>query len=226
MSNSTLLNILKKVIEKTMPLDADRVDLLKTIEYLSINECEDLGIYSMHDDVILPEYSHKKGDSGFDIRAYLNNSKLDELLAGYHGLDLKEYNKDIHDFVMNDKITVEGVDSIQLRIKPGAKVLIPTGIKMNIPDGYEIQVRPRSGISAKTGLFICNAPGTVDANYTGELKIIIMNLGNKDEIITHNDRIAQLVLCKVTGVNIKKIDEDSLKKTERSVMGFGSTGLK
>lgn len=218
--------IVKKIIEKTFPLDSERSDLLKTIDYLIENELEDLGIFPMHEDVQLPEYSHKKGDSGFDIRAYLSNSKLDDLLSSYHNLDLSEYGKDIHDFIQKEKVIIDDKDIIQLRVKPGAKVLIPTGIKMNIPEGYEIQVRPRSGISAKTGLFVCNAPGTVDSNYVGELKIILMNLGNKEEIIAHNDRIAQLVLCKVTSVKISKIEEDDLKKTDRSYLGFGSTGLK
>lgn len=226
MSNSNVLVILKKIIEKTFPLDQDRSELLKSIEYLTENELEDLGIFAMFDDVQLPEYSHKKGDSGFDIRAYLSSSNLEDLLSSYHNLDISEYNKDIHDFIEKEKVTIDDKDIIQLRVKPGAKILIPTGIKMNIPDGYEIQVRPRSGISAKTGLFVCNAPGTVDSNYVGELKIILMNLGNKEEIIAHNDRIAQLVLCKVTGVKIKKIEEDDLKKTDRSFLGFGSTGLK
>jgi dUTP pyrophosphatase len=226
MNDSKMLIILKKIIEKTFPLDNDRSELLTKIDYLIENELEELGIFPMYDDVQLPDYSHKKGDSGFDIRAYLTNSTTDSLISSYHNLDLSEYNKDIHDFIEKDKVMIDDKDIIQLRVKPGAKVLIPTGIKMNIPEGYEIQVRPRSGISAKTGLFVCNAPGTVDANYVGELKIILMNLGNKEEIISHNDRIAQLVLCKVTSVKISKIDEDDLKKTDRSFLGFGSTGLK
>lgn len=110
-----------------------------------------------------------------------------------------------------------------MTIKPGERVLVPTGLSMEIPAGYEVQVRPRSGLSLKTGLLVVNSPGTIDADYRGEVKIILGNLGNKDEIINHGDRVAQLVLAPVTQANFEVHDE--LTDTQRGAGGFGSTGV-
>jgi dUTP pyrophosphatase len=110
-----------------------------------------------------------------------------------------------------------------LLIKPGERVLVPTGLSMEIPLGYEVQVRPRSGMSFKTGLMILNAPGTIDSDYRGEVKIIIGNLGNKDEVIAHGDRVAQLVLAPVTQALYFE-SETELSETVRGAGGFGSTG--
>ncbi|MBH48476.1 MAG: dUTP diphosphatase [Halobacteriovorax sp.] len=107
-------------------------------------------------------------------------------------------------------------------IKPGERVLVPTGLSMEIPVGYEIQVRPRSGLSLKTGLLVVNSPGTIDADYRGEVKVILGNLGTKDEVIAHGDRIAQLVLAPVTQASFMQVD--ALGETERGSGGFGSTG--
>tara|TARA_R110000868_G_scaffold38661_4_gene135100 strand:+ start:13745 stop:14203 length:459 start_codon:yes stop_codon:yes gene_type:complete len=107
-------------------------------------------------------------------------------------------------------------------IKPGERVLIPTGLSMEIPAGYEVQVRPRSGLSLKTGLLVVNSPGTIDADYRGEVKVILGNLGTKDEVIAHGDRIAQLVLAPVTQASF--VTTDALGETERGAGGFGSTG--
>jgi len=109
-------------------------------------------------------------------------------------------------------------------IKPGERLLIPTGLSMEIPHGFEVQVRPRSGLSFKTGLLILNSPGTIDSDYRGEVKVIMGNLGKKDEIITHGDRIAQLVLCPVTQAVFT--DDPELSETARGAGGFGSTGMK
>lgn len=107
-------------------------------------------------------------------------------------------------------------------IKPGQRVLIPTGLSMEIPTGFEIQVRPRSGLSFKTGLMVVNSPGTIDCDYRGEVKIILGNLGEKAEVVAHGDRVAQLVLAPVTQANFTLAS--SLSNTERGEGGFGSTG--
>jgi len=111
----------------------------------------------------------------------------------------------------------------QVIIKPGQRVLIPTALSMEIPFGYELQVRPRSGLSFKTGLMVLNSPGTIDSDYRGEVKIILGNLGNKDEIINHGDRVAQFVIAPVIQA-IYKIADGDLSNTARGVGGFGSTG--
>ncbi len=111
----------------------------------------------------------------------------------------------------------------KLLLKPGERVLVPTGLSMEIPHGYEIQVRPRSGLSFKTGLMVLNSPGTIDSDYRGEVKIILGNLGTKEEIINHGDRVAQLVLAPVTQARYV-ITTDELSETVRGSGGFGSTG--
>lgn len=111
----------------------------------------------------------------------------------------------------------------EMSIKPGERVLIPTGLSVEIPQGYEIQVRPRSGLSLKTGLMVVNSPGTIDSDYRGELKVILGNLGSKDEIIKHGDRVAQLLLAPVIQAKFEVVDE--LSKTNRGAGGFGSTGV-
>ena len=108
-------------------------------------------------------------------------------------------------------------------IRPGERVLVPTGLSMEIPVGYEIQVRPRSGLSFKTGLMVLNSPGTIDSDYRGEVKIILGNLGKGDEVISHGDRVSQLVLCPVTQASYMAADE--LSSTSRGSGGFGSTGV-
>ena len=100
--------------------------------------------------------------------------------------------------------------------------LIPSGIKMEIPEGYEIQVRPRSGLALKHGISIVNAPGTVDSDYTGDIGVILINLSKEDYTIQPNERIAQLVLAKVEKAQLEIVTD--LKTTERGAGGYGSTG--
>jgi dUTP pyrophosphatase len=119
---------------------------------------------------------------------------------------------------------VRAVLAQPLVIKPGERVLVPTGLAMEIPFGYEVQVRPRSGMSFKTSLMVLNAPGTIDSDYRGEVKIILGNLGSSDEVINHGDRIAQLVLAPV--VQALYVAEEQLSETLRGAGGFGSTGYK
>ena len=111
----------------------------------------------------------------------------------------------------------------EMVIKPGERVLIPTGLAMEIPQGYEIQVRPRYGLSLKTGLLIVNSPGTIDSDYRCELKVIMGNLGQNDEIIKHGDRVAQLLVAPVVQAKFEVVDE--LTETKRGAGGFGSTGV-
>ena len=107
-------------------------------------------------------------------------------------------------------------------LKPGKSDIIPTGIAISIPVGYEIQIRPRSGLAAKKKITVLNAPGTIDADYRGEIKVIIINLGNEEFKINPNDRIAQMVLCPVIKAELVEVDE--LQNTKRGEGGFGSTG--
>lgn len=109
-------------------------------------------------------------------------------------------------------------------IKPGERVLVPTGLCMEIPEGYEIQVRPRSGLSLKSSLMIVNAPGTIDCDYRGEVNIIVGNFGKEDYIVEHGLRIAQLVISPV--IQAKFFTADSLGDTQRGTGGFGSTGTR
>jgi len=111
-------------------------------------------------------------------------------------------------------------------IKPKEVELIPTGISLNIPRGFEIQVRSRSGLSMKEGLFVLNSPGTVDQGYIGEVKVILANFSNEERTIRKGDRIAQACLCPVvTGEYVKLVKTNNkIKETERGSDGFGSTG--
>lgn len=111
----------------------------------------------------------------------------------------------------------------QMIIHPGSRVAVPTGLSLEIPPGFEIQVRPRSGLSLKTGLMVVNAPGTIDSDYRGELMILLGNLGEKEEIIAHGDRIAQLVLSPVLQGRFELAQD--LSETARGEGGFGSTGI-
>jgi dUTP pyrophosphatase len=109
-----------------------------------------------------------------------------------------------------------------LTVEPGARVLVPTGFAIAIPPGFEGQVRPRSGLALRHGLTVLNAPGTIDADYRGELRVLLVNLGTEPVVIAHADRIAQLVIAPV--VQAEVIEVDALPDTDRGVGGFGSTG--
>ncbi len=110
-----------------------------------------------------------------------------------------------------------------LIIKPLDRVLVPTGIFLEIPEGYEGQVRARSGLALKKGLSLPNGIGTIDSDYRGELKVILINLGKEDIVIENGDRIAQLVFIKYERAQIELVDE--LSSTDRSQGGFGHTGV-
>ena len=110
----------------------------------------------------------------------------------------------------------------KITIKPGKTAVIQTGIAVAIPKNYEIQIRPRSGLAAKKGISVLNTPGTIDSDYRGEIKIILVNLSNKSFVIKSGDRVAQMVLCPV--VKAKLIEVKNLPNTIRGKGGFGSTG--
>lgn len=110
-----------------------------------------------------------------------------------------------------------------LTIKPGSIGLIPTGLHVAVPAGYELQIRPRSGLAVKNGIGLLNSPGTIDSDYRGEIKVIMINLGQHPFIIQRGDRIAQMVLCPVCMIAFNQVDQ--LPPTDRSEGGFGHTGL-
>ena len=112
----------------------------------------------------------------------------------------------------------------EIKIEPGKISIIPTGISVAIPKNFEIQIRPRSGLAAKNQVSVLNSPGTIDADYRGELKVILINLSNKTFIVEKGARIAQMVLCPIVRAVFKEVD--SLDNTGRGAGGFGSTGSK
>lgn len=110
-----------------------------------------------------------------------------------------------------------------LVIKPLQRVLIPTGLFIELTEGYEAQIRPRSGLAIKYGITVLNTPGTIDTDYRGEIKIILINLSNEDFTIHHGDKIAQMVIAKFERADLKIVD--SLSETVRSDGGFGHSGI-
>ncbi len=123
---------------------------------------------------------------------------------GSSGLDIRAY-----------------VDS-PLIIKPLERVLVPTGLFVALPEQYEIQIRPRSGLALKHGITCLNTPGTIDSDYRGEIKVLLINLSNENQTIQNNDRIAQLVIAKVEKAEFFSVTE--INETNRGVGGFGHTG--
>jgi dUTP pyrophosphatase len=109
-------------------------------------------------------------------------------------------------------------------INPGEKAIVATGFAVSIPRGYEVQIRPRSGLAAKKNITVLNTPGTIDADYRGEVKVILINLGKESFIIENGERIAQMVVCPVVQADLEEVKE--LSSTERGLGGFGSTGTK
>lgn len=136
--------------------------------------------------------------------------------------------KKLHSNAIIPEYQTEGASGFDLcaledsSIQAGKWALVPTGLAFEIKEGYEVQVRPRSGLALKHGLTVLNTPGTVDSDYRGEIKIILINLGSEDYFIKQGERIAQAVVCKVKRVVIT--ENHKLSKTKRSSGGFGSTG--
>jgi dUTP pyrophosphatase len=113
-------------------------------------------------------------------------------------------------------------DDAPMTLKPMARAMVPTGLAFAVPAGFEAQVRPRSGLAAKAGITCLNTPGTIDADYRGEVKVILINLGEEDFVIRRGDRIAQLVIAPVATASWMEVE--SLDATARGAGGFGSTG--
>ena len=137
--------------------------------------------------------------------------------------------KKLHEKAIAPSYATEGsagfdLHSIQSNIiNPGAFVMVQTGLSLEIPEGYELQIRPRSGLAAKYGITVLNSPGTIDSDYRGEIKVLLINLGTSKYILQPYDRIAQGVLAKLPD-QAHFVESDSLSETKRGTGGFGSTG--
>jgi dUTP pyrophosphatase len=177
----------------------------------------------------------------------LNDDDLDyDKILEETGLDLKELEREFNDY--SPKLPLEykklsdnsveptynyetdsGFDlysTVEITIPPFGRVLVPTGLSFNIPDGYEIQVRSKSGLAINQGLMCLNSPGTVDSGYVGEVKVIIFNTNNDEVVINKGMKVAQAVLCPVVNgkwVDLVKTDKEFSK--DRGDKGFGSTGI-
>lgn len=156
----------------------------------------------------LPKYN-KQFDAGFDFKSDFSNISS--------GMDF-----------MGDGETFEyDNENKTITLQPNGRVLIPTGIYISLPDGYELQVRPRSGLALKHGITVLNSPGTIDVGYNGLISIILLNSGRKPFIISDGDRIAQGVLKRVEQVKWIEVNSiEELGESERGQTGFGDSGVK
>ncbi|HMU42439.1 MAG TPA: dUTP diphosphatase [Ignavibacteriaceae bacterium] len=144
-------------------------------------------------------------------------------------INIKRISNDFNDIELPHYAT-EGSAGMDIRaavndeliVNSGATTLVPTNLSVEIPEGFEIQVRPRSGLAVNHSIGILNSPGTIDSDYRGEIKIILFNFGKKDFIIKRGDRIAQLIISKVFHASL--IEHDELNSTQRGSGGFGHTG--
>ena len=161
------------------------------------NKDVDLKIKKLNEDAVIPAYAHE-GDAGFDLSAIINTDMLEPQPGVMGGTE----------------------DSVL--VAPGGKYIAKTGLAFAVPKGYELQVRPRSGLAYKHGITVINSPGTVDAAYRGEVMVILLNTGSEPFEIRSGDRIAQGVINKLPTVSIQEVNE--LDETERGTGGFGSTG--
>ena len=144
-------------------------------------------------------------------------------------MKVKVVNKSKHDLPNYSTIASAGMDiraniNNPFTIKPLERTIIKTGLFIELPVGYEAQVRPRSGLAFKKGITVLNSPGTIDADYRGEIGVILVNLSSEEFVIEDGERIAQMVIAKHEQANWDKVE--ALEETERGVGGFGSTGVK
>lgn len=168
-------------------------------------------------------------------------------LENLFDLNFDEMNKDVSNYLYNKVIQIEKInpDAVtpkyayqsdsgfdlysveKLTIPPFGRALVPTGLKLGFPEGFEIQVRPKSGLALNMGLTVLNTPGTVDHGYTGEIQVIVFNTNNNAVIIEKGMKIAQAVLCPVIqGKFVNFVEVDKLEDKDRGINGFGSTGVK
>lgn len=142
-------------------------------------------------------------------------------------MKVKVINRSKHDLPRHETILSAGLDvranlDEPVTLKPLGRALIPTGLFVELPQGYEMQVRPRSGLAAKHGVTVLNTPGTVDADYRGEVKVILANLSDCEFVVNDGERIAQLVVARHERVEWEQVEQ--LSDTSRGAGGFGSTG--
>jgi len=180
-----------------------------------------------------------------DMEDDITNEKLKEMM-GDLGINLDEMEKKFSEFhprkeLRYEKISEDAVEPMynypsdsgfdlystqDLEIGPFGRILVPTGLKFDIPDGNEIQVRPKSGLAINQGLTVLNTPGTVDSGYNGEVQVIVFNTNNHSVTISKGMKIAQAVLCPViNGDWVELINVDSINDKDRGSNGFGSTGI-
>ena len=144
-------------------------------------------------------------------------------------MKIKVINRSAFDLPQYETANAVGLDvrantTEAIRLAPLERAMVPTGLYVEIPEGYEIQVRPRSGLAAKYGISVANAPGTIDPDYRGEIKVILVNLSNEVFELKPGERIAQLVVAQFTRIEWECVEQ--LSDTERGAGGFGSTGRK
>ncbi|WP_103665765.1 dUTP diphosphatase [Gracilimonas amylolytica] len=138
-----------------------------------------------------------------------------------HGQDLPLPN---YETIASAGMDIRAALEAPIILKPGERKLIPTGLQMALPEGFEAQIRPRSGLAIRNGITMLNSPGTIDADYRGEVKVIAINHSEEEFEINHGDRIAQMVIAPVTQFPVVEVDE--LDETDRGDGGFGSTGVR
>ncbi len=145
---------------------------------------------------------------------------------------MKVYIKRLHSFDLplprymtpgSSGVDIYAANEQDIKIAAGAIVLVPTGIAISIPEGYEAQIRPRSGLAINHGLTLLNTPGTIDADYRGEIKVIVINLGDKEYILKKGERIAQMIFSSVERAEL--LEAETLDDTVRGAGGFGHTGV-
>jgi dUTP pyrophosphatase len=144
-------------------------------------------------------------------------------------MNVRLINKSKHPLPSYETLHSAGMDlraniDAPVSLKPLQRALVPTGLFMELPEGYEAQIRPRSGLAAKKGVTVLNSPGTIDADYRGEVKVILVNLSDEEFVIEDGERIAQMIVSKHERVEWNEVA--SLLETERGAGGFGSTGKK
>jgi dUTP pyrophosphatase len=169
----------------------------------NVNPKVPVKLAKVYSDAFTPKYATELA-VGFDLLAYLPLSRMANRL------------NDAHISIIEDHHPVT--------IYPGQRMLIGTGLRMQIPAGMSLDIRPRSGLANKHGITVLNAPGTCDADYTGEVKVLLINHGEREFTINHGDRIAQAVLTYAPQASFEVVDE--LDTTERGAGGFGHTGVK
>jgi len=166
---------------------------------------------SLMDDLEQQSYDAAKEDLKILVN-YQNNSNNPDLSYKY---------------IDDSGLDIRANISSPIKLSPLKRILVPTGIHFELPESFEVQIRPRSGLASKNGITVLNTPGTIDRGYAGEVKIILINLGEEDFTINHGDRIAQAVVSPViTGRWSKLKKVNNLITTKRSSSGFGSTGIK